>query len=269
MNAFPQNRSAIAAKPACWVASAGVGMSVPSVDDSLGTKLLPFALSMVAGSVDIIGFLGLDGLFTAHITGNLVILAAKLAAGQQAPVSYLISVPVFMVVLALTRLFVTGLERIGIASLLPLLLLQFLLLLMFLAICLARWPRIEPDTAIMIVGGMLGVSAMAAQNEVARISLKGGALHGGDDDEHHPSRDRCRRDTIRPQSARRGATARQAHLAGNRWLPARLRPRCGMRVRLWPAVPDAAGLHCPCGARHGNRGATGSSRGKESSMSNA
>jgi hypothetical protein len=106
MMAFPQNRSAIAAKPACWVASAGAGVSVPSVDDSLGTKWLPFALSMVAGSVDIIGFLGLDGLFTAHITGNIVILAAKLVAGQQAPVSYLISVPVFMVVLALTRLFV-------------------------------------------------------------------------------------------------------------------------------------------------------------------
>ena len=173
MIAFPQNGSAIGAKPACWVASAGAGVSVPSVDDSLGTKLLPFALSMVAGSVDIIGFLGLDGLFTAHITGNLVILAAKLVAGQQAPVSYLISVPVFMVVLALTRLFVTGLERIGIASLLPLLLLQFLLLLTFLAICLARWPRIEPDTAIMILAGMLGVSAMAVQNEVARISLKG------------------------------------------------------------------------------------------------
>jgi uncharacterized membrane protein YoaK (UPF0700 family) len=57
--------------------------------------------------------------------------------------------------------------------LLPLLLLQFLFLLTFLAICLARWPRIEPDTAIMILAGMLGVSAMAVQNEVARISLKG------------------------------------------------------------------------------------------------
>ena len=65
MIAFPQNRSAIVAKPACWVASAGAGVSVPSVDDSLSTKLLPFALSMIAGSVDIIGFFGLDGLFTA------------------------------------------------------------------------------------------------------------------------------------------------------------------------------------------------------------
>jgi uncharacterized membrane protein YoaK (UPF0700 family) len=173
MMAFPPNRSPIAAKPACRVASGEAGVPLPSVDVSLSTKLLPFTLSTVAGSVDIIGFLGLNGLFTAHITGNIVILAAKLVAGQQAPVSYLISVPVFMVVLALTRLFVTGLERIGIASLLPLLVLQFLLLLTFLAICLAEWPRIEPDTAIMILAGMLGVSAMAVQNEVARISLKG------------------------------------------------------------------------------------------------
>jgi Protein of unknown function (DUF1275) len=51
-------------------------VSAPSVDSSLGTKLLPSVLSVIAGSVDVIGFLGLGGLFTAHITGNLAILAA-------------------------------------------------------------------------------------------------------------------------------------------------------------------------------------------------
>jgi hypothetical protein len=34
-------------------------------------------LSIVAGSVHVIGFLALGGLFTAHITGNIVILAAR------------------------------------------------------------------------------------------------------------------------------------------------------------------------------------------------
>src|SRR5215831_6301396 len=38
--------------------------------------LLPAVLGMTAGAVDVIGFLALGGLFTAHITGNLVILAA-------------------------------------------------------------------------------------------------------------------------------------------------------------------------------------------------
>jgi uncharacterized membrane protein YoaK (UPF0700 family) len=104
------------------------GVPVPSIDDSLGTKLLPLVLSMTAGSADVIGFLGLGGLFIAHITGNLVILAARLVAGEHAPVAHLISVPVFMVALTLTRLLAAGLERIGIASLRPLLLLQLALL---------------------------------------------------------------------------------------------------------------------------------------------
>jgi uncharacterized membrane protein YoaK (UPF0700 family) len=149
------------------------GPAVPSVDDSLGTKLLPFVLSVIAGSVDIIGLLGLGGLFTAHITGNIVVLAAKLVVGQQAPLSHLISVPVFMVVLALTRLLVAGLERIAVASLVPLLLLQFLLLLAYFTVSVANGPGIDPSAAIMILAAMSGVAAMAVQNEVARVSLSG------------------------------------------------------------------------------------------------
>jgi uncharacterized membrane protein YoaK (UPF0700 family) len=39
-------------------------------------------LSVIAGSTDIIVFLGLNGLFTAHITGNLVILATRIVLGD-------------------------------------------------------------------------------------------------------------------------------------------------------------------------------------------
>ena len=56
-----------------------------AVGDPLGTKLLIFVLSVIAGSVDVIGFLGLGSLFIAHVTGNLVILAARAAAGENAP----------------------------------------------------------------------------------------------------------------------------------------------------------------------------------------
>ena len=41
-----------------------------------GSRLLPTVLSITAGSVDVIGFLALGGVFTAHITGNVVIVAA-------------------------------------------------------------------------------------------------------------------------------------------------------------------------------------------------
>lgn len=148
------------------------GVPVSSIDDSLGTKLLPFVLSMTAGSADVIGFLGLGGLFIAHITGNLVILAARLVADEQAPVAHLISVPVFMVALTLTRLLVAGLERIGIASLRPLLFLQLALLFACFAICLSAGPQVRLDAATTLAG-MLAVSAMAVQNALVRLSLIG------------------------------------------------------------------------------------------------
>ena len=40
---------------------------------------LPLLLSLNAGFVDTAGFLALQGLFTAHVTGNFVTLGASLA----------------------------------------------------------------------------------------------------------------------------------------------------------------------------------------------
>lgn len=148
-------------------------LRVVSVDGSLCAKLLPFLLSVIAGSVDVIGFLGLGGLLTAHVTGNLVILAAHVVAGDEASLALVISVPVFIVALAVTRLLAAGLDRVRIATLPILLLLQLVLLAGFLAICLAAGPRVGPNATSMIVAGMLGVSAMAVQNALVRIALTG------------------------------------------------------------------------------------------------
>lgn len=133
-------------------------------------RILPFALSVIAGSVDVIGFLGLDGLFTAHITGNLVILVSRLLAGRQAPIAHLLAVPVFVAALLLTKLAADALERFRISPLIPLLLLHLILLSTLLVLGIAA-PVQDPDTAVMIVGGMLGVSAMAVQNGLVRIAL--------------------------------------------------------------------------------------------------
>src|SRR5258706_972701 len=78
------------------------------VANSLGMALLPSVLSVIAGSTDIIGFLGLGGLFTAHITGNLAILAAHVASSGTAAVAQILSVPVFIVAGGLTRLLALG-----------------------------------------------------------------------------------------------------------------------------------------------------------------
>ena len=146
---------------------------IPSVGDSPGTKMLPAVLSVIAGSTDVIGFLGLGGLFTAHITGNLVILAAHLVSGGEAQIAAMLSVPVFVVVLGATRLLAGGLESLGLTSLQPLLLLQFLLLTGFLVLCVTASSRIDPNAPNGILAGMLGVAAMAVQNTLVQISLKG------------------------------------------------------------------------------------------------
>ncbi|SEE75718.1 Uncharacterized membrane protein YoaK, UPF0700 family [Rhizobiales bacterium GAS191] len=151
----------------------GLGRPVLPIDRSLATKLLPTVLSLVAGSVDAVSFVGLGGLFAAHITGNLVILAAHIVAGDAAPLALMISVPVFIIVLAMTRLLAAGLERLQVASLRPLLLLQFLLLASLLALCVVGGPRFDPNGTNATFAGMLGVSAMAVQNALVQISLKG------------------------------------------------------------------------------------------------
>src|SRR5580704_13469928 len=57
---------------------------------------LPVILSTAAGAVDVTGFLALGGLFTAHLTGNLVIVAAHYTTGAFSQVGPLLAVPVYM-----------------------------------------------------------------------------------------------------------------------------------------------------------------------------
>jgi uncharacterized membrane protein YoaK (UPF0700 family) len=154
------------------MASAAAETLAPSVDSTLGTRLLPTVLSLTAGSADVISFLGL-GLFNSHITGNFVILAAHLVNGESASVALLLSVPVFAAGLGVTRALAAGLEAMGVATLRPLLLLQVALLAGFLLLCVMAGPGIEPNAPNAIVAGMLGVLAMAVQNALVQISLSG------------------------------------------------------------------------------------------------
>jgi len=136
-----------------------------------GSRALPFVLSLIAGATDVIGFLGLSGLFTAHITGNLVVLAAHIVAGDPTIFSYVLSVPVFMMVLLLTRLLAGRLEQTGLSTLQPLLLLQLFFLVAFLSICVAAGPWRDANAILAVIAGMFGVAAMAVQNALVQIAL--------------------------------------------------------------------------------------------------
>jgi uncharacterized membrane protein YoaK (UPF0700 family) len=78
-----------------------------------GGWLLPAVLSTTAGAVDVIGFLALGGLFTAHITGNVVIVAAHYVTGGFSEAGPLLAVPVFVAVLGLVTLASVQAEKAG------------------------------------------------------------------------------------------------------------------------------------------------------------
>jgi uncharacterized membrane protein YoaK (UPF0700 family) len=58
--------------------------------------LLGATLAAIAGWVDTVGFVGLHGLFIAHVTGNFVLLGAGLVAGGGGFVAKLLVLPVFV-----------------------------------------------------------------------------------------------------------------------------------------------------------------------------
>src|SRR5438045_550868 len=87
-------------------------------------KRLPPLLSVIAGMVDVIGFLSL-GLFTAHITGNLVVIAAMLVRGRPPNMAEVLAVPVFVIAVAAAWRIAKVLNKRGPALARPLLLIQF------------------------------------------------------------------------------------------------------------------------------------------------
>jgi uncharacterized membrane protein YoaK (UPF0700 family) len=133
--------------------------------------LLVAVLSMTAGSVDLIGFLAFGGLFTAHITGNIVILAAHYITGGFSRIGPLIAVPVFIAVLGTV---VWSFEdKPKHQTLRALLILHAALLTGFFAVSTALGPFANPGGAVAASVGMLGVAAMATQNALVKLDLPG------------------------------------------------------------------------------------------------
>ena len=129
-------------------------------------------LSAVAGTVDVISFLTLK-LFTAHITGNLVVIAALLVRGGPPNLTQLLAVPVFILSVAGVWLLAKMLNKRGPALVKPLLLVQFLLLSCVLILSVLYAPAANPRGLIAGVVAMIAVSAMACQFALLRLAVPG------------------------------------------------------------------------------------------------
>ena len=134
-------------------------------------SLLSALLSVIAGSTDTIGYLGLHGLFTAQITGNLVILAAHITTGNPAITALLLAVPVFMLVLLATSVLTTVLQHRHLPTLPPLLALELLLLICFGALCVTAGSPFDLRSPRGVLTGMSGVAAMAVQSALVQTAL--------------------------------------------------------------------------------------------------
>lgn len=132
---------------------------------------VPTLLSFNGGYVDTAGFLTLQGLFTAHVTGNFVTFGASLAHGTSGALAKLLALPVFCIVVVLVRLLGSELPRVGADRLKTLLMLKVLLLALGALLALWWGPFADADGWRAILTGMILVAAMAIQNAVHRVHL--------------------------------------------------------------------------------------------------
>src|SRR5215510_13478830 len=151
---------------------ASVTQSTDAPDGARLETRLPALLSVIAGMVDVIGFLSF-GLFTAHVTGNLVVIAALLVRGGPLKIAPVLAVPVFTVAVGAVWLIAKGSDRRGPALVRPLLFVQFLLLTCVLTFSVMNDPALEPHGLMAIVVAMIAVSAMACQFALLRLAVPG------------------------------------------------------------------------------------------------
>jgi uncharacterized membrane protein YoaK (UPF0700 family) len=131
-------------------------------------------LSFNAGFVDTASFLGLQGLFTAHVTGNFVTLAAVFVLGTQGgAINKVLALPEFVLAVALARVAGVALTKRQMPTLSLLLGAEVALLLLFFALGVVFGPFPDSDMPIALLAGFAGVAAMALQNAVQRVHFPG------------------------------------------------------------------------------------------------
>lgn len=155
-------------------AHSGTAQPGPSSAEDALSRLetqLPTLFSIIAGMVDLTGFLTLGNLFTAHITGNLVVIGALLVRRGRINAPQILAIPVFILAVAAVWLLARASGRRGPDLLRLLLLVQFLLLTCVLIFSVITRPSANPHGLMAAIAAMMAVSAMACQFALLRLAL--------------------------------------------------------------------------------------------------
>lgn len=129
-------------------------------------------LAFVAGFVDTVGFVALFGLFTAHVTGNFVVIGASMVEHRSGLLTKLLALPTFVIAVALCHLVMAHRLKAGRQSHQLVLAVQAGLLAAFMMAGLHAAPIVNGDQPWPMAAGLLGVAAMAVQNAASRVPFK-------------------------------------------------------------------------------------------------
>ncbi|WP_416760065.1 YoaK family protein [Roseateles sp. So40a] len=129
------------------------------------------ALGFIGGYVDTVGFVALFGLFTAHVTGNFVLIGAELSRSSGASVLLkLLVFPTFVLAVAAARMVALRCERTKTVASRPLLLMQAVLLVVALVCSVPAGVALAPDAPWAMATGLFMTAAMGVQNAAGRLA---------------------------------------------------------------------------------------------------
>jgi uncharacterized membrane protein YoaK (UPF0700 family) len=162
MSTFSTNSDAIYPRPH----SSDEALALSRWEDRLSPLL-----SVIAGMVDLIGFFTLGNIFTAHVTGNLVVVAALAVRGGPVNLPQVLAIPVFILALAAVWLVARASDRRGSRLAQLLLVVQLVLLVGVLIFSVITKPSASPHGLMAGIAVMIAVSAMACQYALFRLAM--------------------------------------------------------------------------------------------------
>lgn len=129
-----------------------------------------FFMAAIAGFSDVFGFIALDRLFTAHITGNIVIIISFLIYNTKGIISKVIAIPLFILFAAIISAIIEhhGHTRKMLSFWL---ILEILLFLSLMVAGITMISQLQVTSISYIIFSMLPVCAMAIHNTLLRTYM--------------------------------------------------------------------------------------------------